>query len=392
MTTTYLDRAIAGELANLSSTTAGRNKQLFISSASLYRFAEAGVIAEDAITDLLADAGSAAGLGRDEIRATLRSARKRAGRLSTEDAQVIREKCAGAAYTPTERSPRAPEPCDPPPAEWQQAGAAFVAFAQANMSDTAQSYLHKRGLSDKTIATFGIGYNPAGRWSERAKWGIERDNDPSNEHPDHIWLPQGTVIPEYYAGALWKIEIRQDKPRDPKKRYKTVTGSANVLAGADSIRPNRPAMLVEGPIDWLAVSQVAGDLIGVGRAGTTGAHRTRWIIALALASDVLVSLDADAPGDEGSAYWLDALPNARRWRPTWADPAQMLEDGADVRAWVLSGLHKAPEVYPVHPAFVDFWAECEARGWAGHIERHAKLCAAAGADYQATIATLRRAA
>ena len=391
--TAYLDNAISSELGNLSSTTAGRNRQLFISAASLYRFAEAGVIGDDELTDRLADAGSAAGLGRDEIRATLKSARRRAGNLDHADAAAIREKCNGtrrSEYTPTERAPRAPEACEPPCKDWRSAGAAFVFFCQGELSkhSAPADYLHSRGLTDATIARFGLGYNPAGRWSERAKWGIARDDDPRSSYPEHIWLPQGIVIPEYFGGDLWKIEIRQDSPRDPEKRYKTITNSANVLAGADSIQPGKPAMLVEGPIDWLAVAQAAGDLIGVGRVGTTGAHRVRWLTLLSLCSEVLVSLDADAAGDAGAAYWIDALPNARRWRPAYADPAQVLQDGGDLRAWVQAGLHNEPRIYAVHPEFADFWTACEARGWAEHAARHKALCAAAGCDYGATIAAL----
>lgn len=242
------------------------------------------------------------------------------------------------SHTPRERPAVAPEACEPPCAAWRAAGAAFVLWSQSQWQDAPRAYLHSRGLTDKTIAAFGLGYNPAGRWAERAKWGIAPDTSADAKYPDRIWLPQGIVIPEYADGNLWKIEIRQDNPRDPDKRYKTITDSANVLAGADSLQAGKPFMLVEGPIDWLAVSQAAGDLIGVGRVGTSGARRVRWLTRLAQASTVLVALDADGPGDTASAYWLDALPNARRWRPYYADPAQMLEDGADVRGWVLAGL------------------------------------------------------
>lgn len=241
----------------------------------------------------------------------------------------------------TERPAPAPEACEPPCAAWRAAGGAFALFAQQQLhaAPHALDYLRGRGLTDKTIHAYGLGYNPAGRWSERAKWGIARDDSKDARYPDQIWLPQGIVIPQRVDGVLWKIEIRQDNPAQPDKRYKTVTSSSNVLAGADSLQPGKPFMLVEGPIDWLCVAQAAADLCGVGRVGTSGARRVRWLTRLALASVVLVSLDADAPGDTASKYWLDALPNARRWRPYYADPAQMAQDGGDVRAWVAAGLN-----------------------------------------------------
>ena len=292
-----------------------------------------------------------------------------------------REKAAPQALPPAE--------CNPPSDTWRAAGQAFVEYAQSELQNAPEAlqYLYSRGLTETTITRAKLGYNPAGRASSRAKWGIPNDSDKTE-----IWLPQGIVIPCEAAGVLWKIQIRRDEKHANQDRYMTVNASGNALYGADSVTPNRPAILVEGPFDALAVAQVAADLCGVAACGTSGARRDRWITRLALASEVLVSLDADDAGDAASRWWLDKLTNARRWRPTWSDPAQMLQDGADVRGWVLAGLRKAPKVYPVHPAFADFWVECEARGWAGHIERHAKLCAAAGADYQATIATLRRAA
>ncbi len=39
------------------------------------------------------------------------------------------------------------------------------------------------------------------------------------------------------------------------------------------------------------------------------------------------------------AYWHEVLqPRARRWRPYLKDPAEMLEQGMDVRDWVVVGL------------------------------------------------------
>ena len=301
-------------------------------------------------------------------------------------AQVGRQLDAPKAAAP--QPAVAPDPCEPPSEAWRAAGAAFVFWAQNQLTAANQDaldYVHNRGLTDKTIRTAGLGYNPAGRWSERAKWGLEPDKDGN----DRLWLPAGIVIPQYADGALWKIEIRQDKATDADRRYKTVTGSANVLAGADSIQAGKPAILVEGPIDWLAVAQAAGDLLGVGRVGTTGAHRVRWLAQLALCSEVLVSLDADAAGDAGAAYWLDALPNARRWRPYYADPAQMLQDGQDVRGWVLAGLGKAPRVARFHAEFVSFWAWIvQERKTPEYLAMLAERCRRQGADYDVTVAWL----
>lgn len=233
--------------------------------------------------------------------------------------------------------PDAPEACEPPDATWRRSGGAFVLWAHAALANApdALAYLRGRGLTEATITAAELGYNPRTIETRRSTWGLL----PDDEYGDRLWLPQGIVIPTRVAGTLWKIQIRRDNVRPGDDRYKTVTGSANALYGADSIQPGKPAMLVEGPFDAMAVSQDAGDVCGVCASGTSGARRVRWLSKLAQASEVLVALDADAAGDAASHYWIDALmPHARRWRPWWSDPAQMRQDGADLRAWVLAGL------------------------------------------------------
>ena len=49
-------------------------------------------------------------------------------------------------------------------------------------------------------------------------------------------------------------------------------------------------------------------------------------------------LDADRAGDTATRYWLQLLPNARRWRPFWEDANQMARDGVDLRSWLKAGL------------------------------------------------------
>jgi hypothetical protein len=123
-----------------------------------------------------------------------------------------------------------------------------------------------------------------------------------------------------------------------------VTGSANALYNVDALQPGRVAVLGEGPFDALAVEQAAGDLVAGVASGTTSARRMRWISRLALCSEVLVALDNEdeqkSDVAQAIAYWLEVLhPRARRWRPYLKDPAQMLEQGMDVRDWMMAGLH-----------------------------------------------------
>jgi hypothetical protein len=125
-------------------------------------------------------------------------------------------------------------------------------------------------------------------------------------------------------------------------RYINLPGGANGLYMADCLRSDKPAMLAEGEIDALTVAQYAGDVVTpVATGGKEGARRPKWVARLALAPLVLVAMDNDpdpTKGEQGAAYWLGALSNAKRWRPYWKDANQMAQDGCDLRSWALAGL------------------------------------------------------
>jgi 5S rRNA maturation endonuclease (ribonuclease M5) len=394
--TTYLDRAIAGELDELRSSTAGRNNKLFVVAARLYAFVEAGASDEQTMSDLLTTEGLATGLHRDEVRSTLKSARKRATHMSEADRQALAAKCQGQRHTAHQTAPSAPELCEAPGEAWQATGAAFAEWAKLCLwaSQGAMNCLLGRGLSLKTISAAHLGYNPTGRWSERSKWGLAPDPDGNTR----MWLPAGIVIPWYAAGELWKLSIRREVVKGDQERYKTISGSANALYNADALQFGTPAMLVEGVFDALAVQQTAGDLVAAVASGTSGARRVRWLSSLALCSEVLISLDADRPGDEASHYWCEVLDNARRHRPYYADPSQMLQDEQDVRDWVLSGLiaalnsgGPAPWAAAASGLWVDvraYW-QGELAAQSGALGRLQGICQARGYDYDATVEALR---
>lgn len=388
---TYLDRTIVGAISDLKSTTARRNAMLFTKACHLYAFSEAGCADETDLTSELETAGRDIGLTAMEIRDTLKSARKRAAGIDEGTRQELRQKCSGQGYTPQPQPDRvtAPEACEPPHEQWQATGQALVTYGQGHWASAARDYLNGRGLTDETIAAALLGYNPTGRWSQRSKWGLPVESDGN----DRLWIPQGIVIPWYVGGALWKIGVRKLHTKLGEKAYKTLPGSANALYNADALRAGQPAMLVEGVFDALSVQQEAGDLIAAVACGTSGARRMRWIVQLALSAPILNSLDADAAGDD-CRYWMDALaPVARSWRPYWDDPSQMLQDGADVRGWVLAGLGRAvaPWVSAADGPLSlvrDYWRG-EVRTESAALARLESICRERGYNYQATIGALR---
>jgi DNA primase len=245
---------------------------------------------------------------------------------------------------PTPPRPRAPKPpplAVAPDRVWQAQAQAFAERCETVLwtpvGAQALTYLRRRGLRDDTIRAARLGYHPAERWERPDVWGL------GAEHKK-IHLLQGIVFPWYVGPELWRVLFRREGDDIPKEeRYKPIAGGGNTLYRVDTLRPNAPAMLVEGVLDALAVWQEAGDLIAVVAAGTTSGRRERWLGRLDLASTILVALDADPAGETASAWWLQALgPRARRWRPYWDDPAAMLQGGVDLRTWVREGLGTRP--------------------------------------------------
>jgi hypothetical protein len=245
---------------------------------------------------------------------------------------------------PARVSATPPEPpLTAPNQAWQEQGWHLVFASQPRLLASpagyrAKSWLnHQRRLGDEILQAYGIGYHPADRWDERELWGLPPEKDKTGK-PKRVWLPRGIVIPWIIDGDLWRINIRRPVG-DPK--YIGPPGAANGLFNADRLRPGAAVVLVEGEIDAITLDQWAGDLITpVATGSTAGSRCTRWIAKLALAAVVLVAYDVDAngAGDKAAAWWLDVLPNARRWRPLWSDVNEMAVDGADLRAWVRVGL------------------------------------------------------
>jgi hypothetical protein len=272
------------------------------------------------------------------------------GRISKKEAAELRRggdlpSCGAGELLSNTRRAAAPAPVLPPGPDWQAAARAFVGSCQAALwseaGGRALAWLRGRGLADETIRAAGLGYNPAPRDPARWAW--------STWGEKRVKLYRGIVIPWEVAGDLWRVNVRRPAG-DPK--YYSPAGWANGLYNAGELTRDRPALLVEGELDALTVGQVAGDLITpVALGSTSGARRPRWIVPLAACPLVLVALDADLDPNKGAraaAWWVDVLPNAKRWRPWWGDANAMHQEGADLRAWISAGLPVANNSGPAH--------------------------------------------
>jgi len=238
---------------------------------------------------------------------------------------------------PVSAIPSPAEPLASPGTTWQQRAGMLCDETAACLWTTdgarALAWLRARGLTDETIRTAGLGFNPADRHEARALWGFEDDGKP-------VWIPRGVVIPWTIAGELWRVNVRRAvRGEDDGPKYIGPAGSSNGLYGADGFRPGIPAVLVEGELDALTINQTAGELVTAVATGSThGARRTRWIARLAARPLVLVAFDTDDAGEAAARYWCETLPNARRWRPYIHDANDMHRGGMDVRAWIEAGI------------------------------------------------------
>lgn len=229
-----------------------------------------------------------------------------------------------------------PPPPAPPSDVWQLRAGAFATYAEEQLwspaGRDALEWLHRRGFQDDVLREWRLGYNPRPLQDAPARWGMDDDAPVS--------LPQGIVLPWTVDGPLWNVEIRR---LSGSPKYHSVRGGRKqVMLGVDHL-DGRPAVLVEGFFDWLALYQAAGDIVTPVALGSTAtARHVQWLIRLAALPLVLVSLDADNAGAAAADWWMSALPHAKLWRPDYDDPAALLQVGADLRAWVQAGLATPP--------------------------------------------------
>jgi len=244
----------------------------------------------------------------------------------------------------------------PPPSSWQEQALAFcwgcreALNADTDAARSALEYLHGRGLNDDTIAAAGLGVNARDRYPTRQEWGLEGDGT--------VWLPRGIVIPwgdlrPKGPGRMIGVNIRRPEgdvtpdgePWETRK-YQRAAGAGSPLYGL-MWDDRRPVVLVEGELDALAVTQVAGDLVDALATGSTsGARRAQWLDLLRDAPAVLVAFDAEEAGETAAREWLHVLPNAIRWHPHGKDTADMLQLGHDLRFWVQMGLRACSQSHP----------------------------------------------
>ncbi len=244
-------------------------------------------------------------------------------------------------------SPSRPQGPELPGVLWREKLGHFVARCRERLAENkaALDELAARGIDPAAAARWRLGWNPGDRqgrdlYRDRAAWGAPPATRPDGR-AKRLWLPVGLVIPAYSpAGDLLRVKIRRPRPQSGQlsgPRYYVVPGSSRELVLLDSGRP--VVVVVEAELDALAVAALtpaAALALGSAQVKPSGAA----LAHLERARQILVALDADAPGAQACAWWLERFPRARRWPvPQGKDPGEAYAAGVDLNAWVRAGLN-----------------------------------------------------
>lgn len=269
--------------------------------------------------------------------------------------QVIQDLAAQAGVSPGGNGITQPKPnrrrilppseikldADPPPVDWQNRGYAAITdiLAPALFSpegDQARAWLEKRGIDEKTMGRFSLGYTQGGDVN-----GLWFGLGPKPE--------RGIVIPHYYYYAderkgvcqiLYGLKVRRPVPPGTPNKYYCASGSkpGSSLFNADSLLRHEIAFVVEGELDCIALHSKIADLAAVITLGHKQAKIADcWLHHLVHIKRFYVATDANE--DEAAfEYWKSIVGSrAERTPPPGGckDVCEAAENGYDLRQWTM---------------------------------------------------------
>ena len=239
----------------------------------------------------------------------------------------------------------------PPNNIWQQSAKCVIEECKSTLwnpkFNSVLAYLHNRGLSDKTIKSFDLGFCSTG------------DPNIMGRKIAGIWIPRGIVIPCKVADEIWYIKVRLF-PGIPYKCQKChavtkgkavceICGQANKYRGvkgnkplaifnADSLRGANIALFCEGEFDAMIAEQEIGDVLPCVTLG--GAENlpdlASWGSYLIPMQHFLAAYDTDKAGAKGIQKF-SALSNRAHHvsiPERFKDISEFYLDGNDLWEWI----------------------------------------------------------
>ena len=233
----------------------------------------------------------------------------------------------------------------PPSAQWQARGRAFVKYAQDQLwhSPVGLTYgldeLFRRQLKPETILFWGLGYNPAWISDDPTRWGL------TPRAADHkVWLARGLVIPAWAEEQLWYLKIRafgnDGRPvngaASPGK-YSQPVGGRSALWGTDTLNERSGAVLAESELDAILAWQEGRDLLSVASLGGAGKRlHARWLPYLIPYQKIFLAYDRDLAGQAGAQKITALSQRLVVWPPPHGDLISYAQGGGDLRALMVA--------------------------------------------------------
>ncbi len=235
----------------------------------------------------------------------------------------------------------------PDPA-WVVRAEAFVNYARTELwkpagQDALRWLREERGLTDETIRTARLGFNPKDYFDDPARWG--------DKSGDKVYCALGVVIPETVEGEIAFVQIRRPLPGDSLAmaigrhvtvkqgekpfKYISLRGGKRGLYGIDDLTDKPIAVLTEGEFDRLLAWQAAGDLADFCTIG--GARMlldVRGAASLLGKIKIIATYDADTAGDAGRNYLHQITARIENVTPPAHDLTDYWRDGGNLRAWL----------------------------------------------------------
>ena len=194
-----------------------------------------------------------------------------------------------------------------------------------------------RGLTERTIMNFKLGWNASEKFEPKASWGLQPVDEIGGKS---MCFPEGVVIPLLRMEQPFLIKIRRNNwsPDSDYPKYHIVAGSKTCPAIYGDI--TKPIVIVEAELDAMLVQQLAGDLCCCVSLGGVG-NRSDSVLhdILLYVPRVLYALDFDDAGKKAYLFWRSIYPNIVPWPvPVGKSPGDAYGLGVDIRGWIASGL------------------------------------------------------
>jgi len=202
----------------------------------------------------------------------------------------------------------------PPAEEWQKTAEKIIndSIKRLWKEPKALDYLRKRGLTDKTIKNFKLGYSPG-----------YTEND--------LFIARGIVIPGIIKDEIWYLKIR--KPAKPgESKYTMVKGSRpTAIYNADWMIGDNQALFCEGEFDCMIAHQELNDVISCATLGSAIAtpDLATWGAYFLPINKIISCYDNDKAGSDG----------AKRLAELAGDRVitAKIPDGKDINDYFLAG-------------------------------------------------------